>query len=59
MTTAVATLREKAGSYELSSLAAQERGDIAAATQFTVLAITLFEVADALEHGYPEEEDGL
>lgn len=49
MTAAVASLRDKAHDYELNSLAAQERGEHESACLFTLLAITLFEVAEALE----------
>lgn len=49
MTTAVASIRERASGYELSSLAARDRGEFEQAALFTLLAITLFEVAEALE----------
>lgn len=46
---AVEQLREKARDYELNALAQADRGDTAAATQFTTIAIALFEVAEILE----------
>lgn len=49
MIAAAEKLREKAKDWELSSLAAQERGDQETAKRSTVIAITLFEVAEALE----------
>lgn len=45
--TAVDALRRKAKDWELSSLAAQERGDEETAKRSTLIAIVLFEVADA------------
>lgn len=47
--TAVDALRRKAKDWELSSLAAQERGDEETAKRSTLIAIVLFEVADAQE----------
>lgn len=49
MIVAVETLRQKARDWELTSLAAQDRGDDETAKRSTVIAIVLFEVADALE----------
>jgi hypothetical protein len=46
---AVDALRRKAKDWELSSLAAQERGDLETAVRSTAIAIVLFEVAEALE----------
>lgn len=46
---AVDALRQKAKDWELSSLAAQERGDEETAKRSTAIAIALFEVAEALE----------
>lgn len=46
---AVERLRRKAVDYELSSLAARERGDATAAVSFSVVALVLYEVADSLE----------
>lgn len=47
--TAVDALRRKAKDWELSSLAAQDRGDEETARRATAIAIILFEVAEALE----------
>lgn len=46
---AVDKLRDKARDYELNALARADSGDTAAATQFTTIAIALFEVAEILE----------
>ena len=39
-------LQEKAREYELNRLAAEERGDKAAALSFATVAIVLYELAD-------------
>ena len=42
-------LRSKAREYELSKLAAEERGELDVAVSMATAAIVLFEVADAVE----------
>jgi hypothetical protein len=48
MTGLAERLREKAREYELNKLAAEDRHD-PAAPSFATVAVTLYEVADALE----------
>jgi hypothetical protein len=48
MTGLAERLREKAREYELNKLAAEDRHD-PAAPQFATVAVTLYEVANALE----------
>lgn len=49
MTAAVEALREKARGYELSRLAAEERGETGTEHFFGLLAVVLYEVAEAME----------
>jgi hypothetical protein len=49
-----ATLREKAREYELNQLAAQERGDKAAALSFATVALVLYELAGLDAEEYEE-----
>jgi hypothetical protein len=49
-------LREKAREHELNALAARERDDTATAYGWSLMAIVLYEVADALDPADDEDE---
>lgn len=46
-------LRRKAVDYDLSAVAAKDRGDAASAVSFSLIAIALYEVAECMD----EEEE--
>lgn len=47
-------LRDKAKGYELTALAASERGDPAGALAFSTVAVVMLELAESFEHELEE-----
>lgn len=50
----VEQLRVKAATYELNSVAANERGDATSAVAFSVVACVMLELAESFEHDLEE-----
>lgn len=50
----VEQLRDKAKGYELTALAASDRGDVTGALAFSTVAVVMLELAETFEHELEE-----